>query len=79
MCEQSTMGRSVGIWERITTRRSGPRLATASGIVVGSSRRYEGGATLLGQSAWVAPESGGTQRVGLVGAEFRRADGQIKP
>lgn len=70
----------IGFFDTEHTRADGfqssaPVLVTGSGIVAGSSRRYEGGAILLGQSAWVSPQSGGTQRVGLVGSEFRRADG----
>jgi hypothetical protein len=62
------------------TRNDAHQLSTVTGLtqagwVQGTSDRYDGGSTLLGQAAWVARASdGSTTRIGFSGPEFARND-----
>lgn len=70
----------VGFVDAEHTRSDGYQASSTGGItdgglVRGSSQRFAGGTTDLGDTAWVANGSGATFEVGFYGAEFTRADG----
>jgi hypothetical protein len=72
---------AIGLVDAAHTSSGGSRVSvpvgnfTESGFVAGTSLRYGGGATAIGETAWIGTTTGSVARIGLTDAEHTRLGG----